>query len=379
MQFKDMLNRVHFKRLSKNKQTTLATDLHYNDIAIQVIDASNFDIPNPALHRPGIIEIYGERIEFYQIAGNTLSQLRRGTHGTGTPRVHPIGTPVQDIGPSETLPYSENSTVTTVISDGTNIVALPFVPEKSGISQWFTKLGFVFKDSHNGALGYTVNDVVIYNNLYYVNIKTYIFDEKHLILPTNNTYWKLYDTKIPVGYSQCDQVEVFIAGYNDAIEWIEKTTYTVGIIVKVASYTYRCIATHTSSTNFLSDSANWQFFVGNLRLKKQPYKIHDESIAPYSPAGDIKLDAEFAVDGVSASLRLTNLVPLGTQITVVRRKGVSWDSSLNIQYDTNDIANFLKATPAIWYNDKIVSTTSTAFKGTFDNSSVGFDDSTDTW
>jgi hypothetical protein len=114
-------------------------------------------------------------------------------------------------------------------------------------------------------------------------------------------------------------------------------------------------------------------------LKKQPYKVHNETISPYSPDGDVKLDAEFAVDGVSPSLRLTNLIPAGTQITVVRRKGTRWDSSLNIQYDDNAIANFLKATPGIWYHDKVVLTTSTTFTGTFDNSSTGFDDSTDTW
>jgi hypothetical protein len=64
----------------------------------------------------------------------------------------------------------------------------------------------------------------------------------------------------------------------------------------------------------------------------------------------------------------------------VRRTGTSWDSSLNIQYDDNAVANFLKATPGIWYNDKIVRTTNNAgFTGSFDNSSTGFDDSTDTW
>jgi hypothetical protein len=328
MQFKDMLNRTHFKRLSKNKQTKLATDLRYNDIAIQLIDASNFDLPNPALNKPGVVEIYGERIEFYQIEENTLSQLRRGTQGTGTPRIHPIGTPVQDIGPGETLPYSESSLVTTVISDGTNIVPLPFVPEKAD-TVW--------------------------------------------------TYGAGFTSTIPSGYGQSDQLEIFIAGYNDAIDWYANTSYTVGVIIKVASYTYRCVANHTSSTNFLDDKANWQFFVGNLRLKKQPYKVHNETISPYSPAGDVQLDAEFAVDGVSSSLRLTNLIPAGTQVTVVRRKGTRWDSSLNIQYDDNAIANFLKATPGIWYHDKVVLTTSTTFTGTFDNSSTGFDNSTDTW
>jgi hypothetical protein len=329
MQFKDMLNRVHFKRLSKNKQTRLATDLHYNDKVIQLISSNNFDLPNPALNKPGVVEINGERIEFYKIQDNTLGQLRRGTQGTGTPRVHPIGSVVQDIGPGETLPYSEAPITTKVVSDGTNIVPLPFIPEKSNAT-WSYSPGF--------------------------------------------------DSSIPVEYGQCDHLEVFIAGYNDAIDWLPTTSYAVGIIVKVASYTYRCISSHTSSTNFLKDSAKWQFFVGNLRLKKKPYKVHNETIAPYSPAGDVQLDAEFAVDGTSASLRLTNLIPAGTQITVIRRTGTSWDSSLNIQYDDNAIATFLKATPGIWYHDRIaVKTTNTAFTGSFDNSSAGFDDSTDTW
>ena len=380
MQFKDMLNRVSFKRLNKHKQTRLATDLHYNDIAIQVIDASMFDVPNPALKRPGIIEIFGERIEFFQITGNTLTQLRRGTLGTGIPRVHPIGTHVQDIGPSETIPYSESSSVITVVSDGTNIVNLPFVPVLSNSDHWFTDFGFTFKGSYNGASGYTINDIVIYNNSYYVNIKTYVFDVNTPILPTNKTYWQMYNTTVPVGYGQCDQIEVFIAGYEDAVNWTTNINYSVGTIVVVASYTYRCISSHTSSDNFLSDSAHWKFFVGNLRLKKQPYKIHNETKAPYSPAGDVQFDADFAVDGTSASLRLTNLIPLGTNIRIVVRKGTNWDSSLNIQYDTNAIANFLKSAPGIWYSDKIaVTQTNTAFTDSFDNSSIGFDDSTDTW
>ena len=101
MQFKDMLNRTIYKRLNKEKQTQLAQDLNYYDNSIYVKDAGNFDKPNIALNRPGVIEIHGERIEFFTITGNQLGQLRRGTLGTGTPVVHKAGTYVQDIGPSE--------------------------------------------------------------------------------------------------------------------------------------------------------------------------------------------------------------------------------------------------------------------------------------
>jgi hypothetical protein len=75
MQFKDILNRIHFKRLSANKQTQLAQPLNYLDTTITLLDATNFDIPNPAKNKPGVVEIRGERIEYFAINGNILSQL----------------------------------------------------------------------------------------------------------------------------------------------------------------------------------------------------------------------------------------------------------------------------------------------------------------
>ena len=128
MQFKDMLNRTHFKRLSLNKQTKLAVELKQTDLTITVENASKFDIPSPANNRPGIIEIQGERIEYFSLNGNVLGQLRRGTLGTGTPILHRKGSFVQDIGASETLPYIESLVSETVVSDGTNTVNLTFTP-----------------------------------------------------------------------------------------------------------------------------------------------------------------------------------------------------------------------------------------------------------
>ena len=128
MQFKDMLNRVHFKRLSLHKQARLAKDLKFNDLTISVDDASNFDIPNPLSNRPGVVEIAGERIEYFSLNGNELGQLRRGTLGTGVRTVYKVGTFVQDIGPSETIPYTDSSVVENIVSDGTHIVPLRFIP-----------------------------------------------------------------------------------------------------------------------------------------------------------------------------------------------------------------------------------------------------------
>jgi hypothetical protein len=135
MQFKDMLNRTVYKRLNLYKQSALTQDLHYYDNAIYVKDAGNFDKPNPKLNKPGIIEINGERIEYFTIKNNTtLGQLRRGTLGTGVPTVHGAGSRVQDIGPSETIPYIDTYTTEQVTVDGISsntVIPLSFIPSKN--------------------------------------------------------------------------------------------------------------------------------------------------------------------------------------------------------------------------------------------------------
>ena len=129
MQFKDMLNRTHYKRISKAKSTRLAKDLFQKDAEIHVLDGTKLSPPNPALNLPGIIEINGERIEYFSKVGNVLSQLRRATLGTGAPTLHRVRTIVLDIGPTETIPYMDTHIVETFISNGsTNSVNLNYSP-----------------------------------------------------------------------------------------------------------------------------------------------------------------------------------------------------------------------------------------------------------
>ena len=299
-QFKDMLNRTHFKRLSLNKRTKLTRPLLWKDTIIAVEDATNFDTPNSLKNLPGVVEINGERIEYFAKSGNILSRLRRGTLGTGVKNLYAADTAVQDIGPTETVPYTENSIVEQRISDGTHIVNLGFTPTKSE-EVWTYRSGFT--------------------------------------------------SSIPTGYGQSDDIEVFIGGYNDGAIWAPNVVYPVGVIVNVGSYTYRCVVGHTSGSNFNDDVNKWEFFVGNIRLKKKPYKMHNVNNAPRSPAGDVQLDAEFAVDGLTNQLRLTHLLSTGTQVTVVKRTGIAWDSIVNIQNDTSKISEFLKSSPGVWYTD----------------------------
>lgn len=126
MQFKDMLNRTHFKRLGKHKSTELVRSLTRYDKEIHVKDGSILDAPNPLLNLPGIIEINGERIEYFSKVGNVLSRITRATLGTGAPIVHLPSTLVQGLGVSETIPYKDTYLVDTFISDGvpTNIAEI---------------------------------------------------------------------------------------------------------------------------------------------------------------------------------------------------------------------------------------------------------------
>jgi len=414
MQFKDMLNRVHFKRLSKNKQTRLATALHWNDTSITVDDASNFAVPNPAGNKPGIIEIRGERIEYFRISGNVLSQLRRGTLGTGAANSYPIGTFVQEIGITETIPYNEAPVVQQLISTGSNIVNLNFVPTKgqpditrpdydsTGIVSWFSNFGYNYVGNYNGATGYDYNDVVIYNNAYYYCVKPVPVPSGRtltvLYTPASVVYWALYPTTIPVGYGQANNIEVFIGGYDDTTVWTSATTYSAGTIITQGSYTYTCLTTHTSGATFfdavttvtinsdgttttiatgVDSSTVWKFFVGNIRLKKQPYKVFNVNNAPTSPAGDVAFDADFSVDGSSASIRLTTALPYGTRITIVQRTGQAWDgdygTNINVVHGTSNVTTFLKSTPGIWYENDAKYATKLDIKSTFDSTITSFD------
>jgi hypothetical protein len=104
---------------------------------------------------------------------------------------------------------------------------------------------------------------------------------------------------IPVGYEPCDQIEVFAAG---------------------------------------------------KRLRKDPLTVYDQTANITSPQADTVLEAEFSVNGVNDYIRLTNTVPAGTRITVIRRIGKTWydrgtttaSSGVTLLKNSSSIAEFLK-------------------------------------
>lgn len=288
MQFKDMLNRTHYKRISKAKSTRLAKDLQQKDVNIYLIDGTNLSAPNPALNLPGIIEINGERIEYFTKVGNVLGQLRRATLGTGAPALHRVGTIVLDIGPSETIPYTDRHIVETAIGNGTTTsVTLNYVPTKS------------IENANNLTIA-----------------------RSYTIVSVGTTNWNS------------------VAGTTGI-------TYSPGSILTAVSKGAGN-GTAIGTTNGLSKELD--VFIGGYRLKKHSYNLYEESNNyPYSPEGDSTFPAEFSVDGVTPTLTLTNAVAEDTKIVIVKKVGRIWTPlDEDLTYANTDIANFIKNTETIF-------------------------------
>ena len=115
-QFKDMLNRTHYKKYVEVAQ--LASNLNLTDQQIIVNDASQLPKPNKSKNIPGIIFINGERIEYFVKQNNTLSQLRRGTLGTGVKLVHQAGDVVVNQSTLTNIPYKDHFEQQVEIGDG---------------------------------------------------------------------------------------------------------------------------------------------------------------------------------------------------------------------------------------------------------------------
>ena len=118
-QFKDILNRTHFKRLDAHS-TVLANQLNSDDLRIEVVDGSDLAEPDKGRNLPGIIFINGERIEYFVKEDNLLRQLRRGTLGTGVPAFHANNTKVYNQNREKTIPYKDTNVTQNVVADGIN-------------------------------------------------------------------------------------------------------------------------------------------------------------------------------------------------------------------------------------------------------------------
>lgn len=91
-----------------------------------------------------------------------------------------------------------------------------------------------------------------------------------------------------------------------------------------------------------------EIFVAGKRINKDPVDIFDEELGSYSPLADKKVQAEFSVDGELPFVRLSEHVPAGLRIIVIRKIGRIWYdrkldtiSNLPLIDNENKIAKFI--------------------------------------
>jgi hypothetical protein len=111
--FQNILGQWQYMRISDANSTTLMQDLTPYDTEIVVADASKLTQPDIANRIPGVIFIGAERIIYWQVNGNKLSQLLRGTVGTPWGETYPTGTVVRDAGQDQAFPFAQWNWVAT--------------------------------------------------------------------------------------------------------------------------------------------------------------------------------------------------------------------------------------------------------------------------
>jgi hypothetical protein len=126
--FKDMLNRTHYKRLNQDNSYVIASPLNYYDVRIVLEDTSGIFQPDKAKNIPGVLFLEGERIEYFEVQGNTVRQLRRGTLGTGVRNTYNQGLTAYGQGPEENINYNDTTLTQTIESDGSIDYTLNFTP-----------------------------------------------------------------------------------------------------------------------------------------------------------------------------------------------------------------------------------------------------------
>jgi hypothetical protein len=92
-----------------------------------------------------------------------------------------------------------------------------------------------------------------------------------------------------------------------------------------------------------------EVFAAGRRLRKDPIDVYQENNGASSPAADIKLEAEFSVDGINGYVRLTSALPAGTRITLIKRTGKTWydrgettaSNGVTLLENSTSIANFI--------------------------------------
>ena len=123
----------------------------------------------------------------------------------------------------------------------------------------------------------------------------------------------------------------------------------VGLLDFVPTVGTRTAWTRTTIPDTFGPCDQIEVFVGGKRLRKDPVDTYNQANGISSPAADEVIEAEFSVDGVTPYIRLTQVAPAGTRITVIRKTGKTWydrgdttaTSGLTLLRNQNPIMRFV--------------------------------------
>jgi len=348
MQFKDMLNDFSYKRLNKYRTTRLKNNLNQNDKEIIVEDSDHIADGLRDSNTPGVIYVNGERIEYFVRTGNKLSEIRRGTRGTGAPQIHKAGVEVYDIGIAETIPYSDTTSIYKIL--GTWIPSYRYLINDVvtyNNENWISITGINY-DLWTATKTYKLNQQIIFNHNLYIAIKEIdgTVTNTNKSPNTENTWWQLEKTGVTQypSLTNTNWEKTKIAYFDD----FSSVNDPYGKIV----LPWMPIVQTDINTPSIKTVLDTEIFIGTERLKKVPYTIHDRNINPHSPEGDVNYPRDFVTDATNHStvngevvvyIKLENDVAVNSRITIVRKQGRVWsDLGFSLSESANKVAEFLK-------------------------------------
>ena len=346
-QFKDMLNRTTYLRLSSEDEHTLSAPLRWYDRSIQVGEGYE-RLPQPTSTVPGVLFIEGERIEFFRRDGNVLKQLRRGTMGTGVKDEYTAETIFYHQGADSILPYKDEEerfkvisgvytdtskiypnssvdiTATSIVYSFNNNTVFPVrVPGTYDQIATVTGTGFrpgvkVLMQNEAGdireleKISSTTTEIQFYTETMSVGAYDLVIlnpketapalrAEEYLVLPKYLPYVQILVPYNPEAFTDV------VKNPTETGEWYKAPFDEGGIPEEYWQ------------------ALNIEVFANGKRLRKTPTKVYDVTKGPDSPNADIDIEADYAVNkNEGAYVRLTTPPEANTTLIIIRKLGTEW-------------------------------------------------------
>jgi hypothetical protein len=348
-QFKDMLNRTTYLRLSQEDELELVAPLRWYDRTITVGEGFE-SLPQPTADSkyPGVIFIEGERIEYFRRDGNVLKQLRRGTLGTGVKDEYAAGTLFYNQGIDSVIPYKDEEERYTVTS-GKYVDMTTLYPDTDSE----IVVDSITYDFNNNTV-FPVRVAGVFEQIATVTgsgfrpgVKVIMQDadgnERELEkVSSTDTEIKFHTETMPVG--AYDLVIYNPREESPAIRAAESLVLTkflpyVQILIPYEPEAFTDVVQNPTEVgewykapfdeggipSEYWQALNIEVFSNGRRLRKNPITVYDVNTGQFSPDGDIQLEAEFAVNkNEGAYVRLTTPPEPETTLTIVRKLGEDW-------------------------------------------------------